>query len=334
MVRFREATKSYPDGTVALRSVSLEVPRGQFCVVLGPSGAGKSTLLRAVNGLTTLSSGAVEVDGTEVAPGTLRLVRSKVGMIHQQFGLVGRATVLDNVLAGALRDLSTPRALFKLFPESHRRKACALLDDLGLREDVLYRRASELSGGQQQRVAIARAFILDPAVVLADEPVASLDVAMSETILRLLRDMSAKRGTTVLCSLHQVDLAREFADRIVAMRDGSVVADGPPAAIDAAASLRIYSRAPPPPAAAEPQGARSVRSESSVGSGWPPAEWALRQPFGRTTIALTVLCAILLAISARATDVPRIFSYTGEWIAASLGLKAESQIGKGLGHYA
>src|ERR1700730_9208126 len=176
MLRCRDATKRFPDGTVALRGVTLEVPRGQFCVILGSSGAGKSTLLRAVNGLVPLTSGTIEVDGTVVGPKTLSAVRSKLGMVHQSFGLVGRATVLENVLGGALREVSTPRAMFGLFPERHRRKACALLDDLGLAEAHFHRRAGDLAGGQQQRVAIARAFILAPAVVLADEPVASLDM--------------------------------------------------------------------------------------------------------------------------------------------------------------
>jgi phosphonate transport system ATP-binding protein len=243
MVRWRDVTRGYPDGTVALRGVTLEVPRGQFCVVLGSSGAGKSTLLRMVIGLVTPSSGTVEVDGMVVQRSTLASVRAKVAMVHQSFSLVGRATVLDNVLDGALREVSTMRAMFGVFPAAYRRKACALLDDLGLEEGHLYRRASELSGGQQQRVAIARAFLLDPSVVLADEPVASLDMAMSQTILGLLRETSARRGVTVVCSLHQVDLAKQFADRIVAMRGGEVIADGPPADLDAAALARIYASA-------------------------------------------------------------------------------------------
>jgi phosphonate transport system ATP-binding protein len=243
MVRWRDVSRGYPDGTVALREVTLDVPRGQFCVVLGSSGAGKSTLLRTVIGLVTPSSGTVEVDGTVVERSTLASVRSKVAMVHQSFSLVGRATVLDNVLDGALREVSTLRAMFGVFPATYRRKACTLLDDLGLEEGHLYRRASELSGGQQQRVAIARAFLLDPSVVLADEPVASLDMAMSETILGLLRETSARRGVTVVCSLHQVELAKQFADRIVAMRGGEVIADGPPAGLDAAALARIYASA-------------------------------------------------------------------------------------------
>jgi phosphonate transport system ATP-binding protein len=242
MVRWRDATKTFPDGTVALRAVTLDVPKGQFCVILGSSGAGKTTLLRTVNGLVTLNAGSVEVDGTTVTPRTLGEARQKVAMVHQSFGLVGRATVLENVLDGALSRISTFRAMLGLFPERHRRKACALMQDLGLDEGHLYRRASALSGGQQQRVAIARAFILDPAVVLADEPVASLDMTMSQTILGLLRDTSARRGTTVLCSLHQVDLAKQFADRIVAMRAGGVIADGAPGDVDDAALGRIYSQ--------------------------------------------------------------------------------------------
>jgi phosphonate transport system ATP-binding protein len=241
MVRWRDVTRGYPDGTFALRRVTLEVPRGQFCVVLGSSGAGKTTLLKTVIGLVVPGQGTVEVDGIAVSPATLAAVRAKVAMVHQSLSLVGRATVLDNVLDGALREVSTLRALFGVFPERYRRKACTLLDDLGLEETHLYRRASELSGGQQQRVAIARAFLLDPAVVLADEPVASLDMAMSRTILGLLRQTSARRGATVLCSLHQIDLAKEFADRIVAMRGGEIIADGRPAELDEAALARIYA---------------------------------------------------------------------------------------------
>jgi phosphonate transport system ATP-binding protein len=242
MLRWRDATKGFPDGTVALRGVTLEVPRGQVCVVLGSSGAGKTTLLRTVNGLAPLTAGTVAVDGVPVGPKTIASVRARVAMIHQSFGLVGRASVLANVLDGALREVSTLRALLGLYPERYRRRACALLDDLGLEEGHLYRRAAELSGGQQQRVAIARAFILDPAVVLADEPVASLDVENSRAIVNLLLETSARRGATVVCCLHQVDLARQFADRIVAMRGGEVVADGSPAELTDDVLDRVYVR--------------------------------------------------------------------------------------------
>jgi phosphonate transport system permease protein len=338
MLCCRDATKRYADGTVALGGVTLEVPRGQFCVILGSSGAGKSTLLRAANGLVTLTSGTIEVDGTLVAPQTLGLVRSKVGMVHQQFGLVGRGTVLDNVLGGALSKVSTIPSIFGIFPERYRRKACSLLDDLGLDESQLYRRASQLSGGQQQRVAIARAFILDPAVVLADEPVASLDVEMSRTILRLLRDTSARRGATVLCSLHQVGLAKEFADRIVAMRAGKVIADGSPSDLDEAALERVYSISPR-------GGATTGSSEPLATNGAPlseadtrarhkpPEEWTLRQPITTRAIAIALLASVLLGVSAGRTEIPRIIFLTAQWVAAGLGLREHSEIGKGLGRF-
>jgi phosphonate transport system ATP-binding protein len=253
MLCFREVSKAFPGAVVALERVTLDVPRGQFCVVLGSSGAGKSSLLRTVNGLSPPTSGTVEVDGVVVTEATFGQVRREMAMIHQDFCLSGRLSVLTNVLAGALTQVSTGRALLNLFPNRLQRKACELLADVGLGEEHLYRRASDLSGGEQQRVAIARAFILDPKVVLADEPVASLDPTTSLTILELLRETSAARKTTVLCSLHQVDLARAFADRIVGMRAGSVVYDGAPAGLDPQALARIYERE----GGREPSAARS-----------------------------------------------------------------------------
>lgn len=226
MIAFQDITKRYPDGTLALQGVSLEVPAGQFCVVLGPSGSGKSTLLRLVNGMHQPTHGTLSVDGRPLTRRSLPAIQPRVAMIHQQFHLVDRLNVLDNVLSGALPTLSLPRALLKLFPTPLQRRACKLLAEVGLGEEHLSRRAMELSGGQQQRVAIARAFILSPAVVLADEPVASLDPRISEDILTLLKTASQQYGATVLCSLHQVDLARRFADRVVGMRDGHLVYDG------------------------------------------------------------------------------------------------------------
>ncbi len=242
MLTFRDVGKRFPDGTEALRHVTLRVPRGQFCVIVGPSGAGKSTLLRTVNGLVTPTSGELVVADVPVTPRTLRAVRRSVAMIHQQFHLSPRLSVANNVLAGALPIVSTPRALLYLFPMALRRRACALVARVGLGEEHLRRRASQLSGGQQQRVGIARAFMLEPPLVLADEPVASLDPATSRDILGLLREASKERGTTVLCSLHQVDLARAFADRVVGMHAGQIVYDGPPADLDEAALGLIYGR--------------------------------------------------------------------------------------------
>ncbi len=229
MIRFDSLGKTWPDGTRALTEVTLTVPRGQFCVVLGPSGAGKSTLLRAVNGLMKPTQGRVFIDGTEFTHVTRQELRRRVAMVHQHFNLSPRMSVAGNVLAGLLPAVSTPRALLAWFKPEHRRKACAMLERVGLAPEHLKRRAGDLSGGQQQRVGVARAFMLDPEVVLADEPVASLDPKIARDILGLIRDAARERNATVICTLHQVELAREFADRIVGMRDGRVVFDGTPA---------------------------------------------------------------------------------------------------------
>ncbi|ABM97197.1 phosphonate ABC transporter ATP-binding protein [Methylibium petroleiphilum] len=243
MIEFQHLGKTWPDGTRALSDVSLQVPRGQFCVVLGPSGAGKSTLLRAVNGLMRPTEGRLTIDGIEFNADTERALRQRVAMIHQHFNLTLRMSVAGNVLSGLLPVVSTGRALLGWFTPEHRRKACALLERVGLDPRHLRRRAGELSGGQQQRVGIARAFMLDPEVVLADEPVASLDPKISRDILALVREAARERNTTVLCSLHQVDLAREFGDRIVGMRDGRVVFDGTPAEFSDERVQQLYAGA-------------------------------------------------------------------------------------------
>ncbi|MEZ5664575.1 MAG: phosphonate ABC transporter ATP-binding protein [Burkholderiaceae bacterium] len=240
MLNFESIAMRYADGTRALDGLSLAVPAGQFCVVLGSSGAGKSTLLRMVNGLVQPTRGSIRVAGVQIGPDTLARVRPRIGMIHQHFNLVQRASVAVNVLSGALPALSVPRAMLGLFPQALRTKACMLVESVGLQEAHLNRRVSELSGGQQQRVGIARAFMLDPALVLADEPVASLDPRTSQDVLALLRRQASERGATVLCSLHQIDLACAFADRIVALREGQVVFDGAPAGFDPRVFESIY----------------------------------------------------------------------------------------------
>jgi phosphonate transport system ATP-binding protein len=239
-LEFRNIGVEFADGTHALRDVSLNVPRGQFCVVLGPSGAGKSTLLRLVNGLVSKTSGRIDIDGTELTARSLRTLRPRMAMIHQQFNLVTRATVAANVLSGAAPAVSTWRVLAQWYPKLFRDKACELLADVGLEPKHLQRRVSTLSGGQQQRVGIARAFMLDPIVMLADEPVASLDPRISRETLELLKRESRLRQTTVLCSLHQIDLAREFGDRIVALRQGAVAFDGLPSAFTDSVIERVY----------------------------------------------------------------------------------------------
>jgi phosphonate transport system ATP-binding protein len=240
MINFNSLSKTWLDGTKALSNVTLSVPRGQFCVVLGPSGAGKSTLLRGVNGLLRPSTGSVSIDGAVISSTNEPELRKRVATIHQHFNLTGRMSVAANVLAGVLPAVSTMRALSGWFSPEHRLKACRLLKQVGLAPVHLHRRAQELSGGQQQRVGIARAFMLDPEVVLADEPVASLDPKISRDILTLIRDAARQRGATVLCSLHQIDLAREFADRIIGMRDGRIVFDGTPEELSDARVEALY----------------------------------------------------------------------------------------------
>lgn len=237
---FRDLRKVYPDGVAALDGVSADVRRGEFCVVLGPSGSGKSTLLRVVNGLTDLTSGAMTLGDTALSPKTLRGIRRRVAMVHQQFNLVERASVASNVLSGAVAEVPSWRALLGWYPDHLRDRACEVVARVGLDEIHLPRRASALSGGQQQRVGIARALLLRPEVILADEPVASLDPAISREVLGLLREAAREQGATVLCSLHQTDLAREFADRIIGMRKGRVVFDGAPHLFDAGAEEELY----------------------------------------------------------------------------------------------
>ncbi|MDC1208364.1 phosphonate ABC transporter ATP-binding protein [Litorivicinus sp.] len=225
MIRFDNVSKSYPDGTVALNGLTFDVPKGQFCVLLGHSGAGKSTILRLVNGLVSASDGDIIVDDEKITPKSLQSVRRKVAMIHQEFNLSSRSTVATNVMTGALVDVSAIRALIGWFPAAIRKKCCDLVAMVGLKEEHLTRRASALSGGQQQRVGIARSLMLDPLVILADEPIASLDPSASRDVLSHLRSITRRNDCTVLCCLHQVEFAREYADRIVGIEGGKVVFD-------------------------------------------------------------------------------------------------------------
>lgn len=240
MIRFENITHSFQEGTKAVSCVSLQIEKGEFCVLLGPSGAGKSTLMNMVNGIVKPSEGRVSLNGTVLTRKNRVLVQRQVGMVHQQLNLVPRLSVLHNVLAGVLPEVGFLRCLFKVFPANLQRRACQLLSEVGLEEEHLYRRVTQLSGGQQQRVAIARAFMSNPAVVLADEPVASLDPAMSKTVLNNLKSAAQLHGATVICTLHQVEYALQFADRIVALRAGQVFFDGRPQDLDEATQEQLY----------------------------------------------------------------------------------------------
>ncbi len=239
---FNNICKKFPDGASALEGVSATINKGEFCVILGQSGSGKSTLLRAINGLTVLSSGELILDSEPLTPSSLRSIRRRVAMVHQHFNLVERASVASNVLIGAVAEVSMWRAMLGWYPTHLRNRACQVIERVGLDESHLKRRASALSGGQQQRVGIARALILSPEIILADEPVASLDPAISREILSLIRTAALEQNATVLCSLHQIDLAREYADRIIGLRKGRIIFDGPAANFDAKAEAALYGK--------------------------------------------------------------------------------------------
>lgn len=238
---FKRVEKRFGNGFQALKGVSAEIASGSFTVVLGPSGAGKSTLLRLVNGLETPSRGEIAFDGADVQRSDLRRVRGEVGMVFQHFNLVHRLSVMSNVLVGRLRHRSWLGSLFYLFRRSDMEIAREALERVGL-TDKCWDRADRLSGGQQQRVGIARALAQQPKVILADEPVASLDPVTSEEILQLLREICRRDGITLLVNLHQVDLAKRFADRIIGLNAGRVVFDGTPEQLDRAAMSHIYQR--------------------------------------------------------------------------------------------
>ena len=243
VVRAVDLTKSYPPDVRALAGVSLTVRGGEFVAVLGPSGAGKTTLFRCLTGLTRADAGSVFVNGRDLGRARgrdLRRARHGVALIFQQFNLIRRLTAMQNVLVGRLAQAPTWRVLLRRFDRRDRQLALRCLDTVGL-VDRAWARADQLSGGQQQRVAIARALAQQATVILADEPVASLDPESAVTVLESLRSV-AQRGVAVIASLHQVHLARDYADRIVALRAGAVVEDAPAARVDARTLEQIYDR--------------------------------------------------------------------------------------------
>jgi phosphonate transport system ATP-binding protein len=243
-IRVERLTKRYGDSVTALADVSFSIEPGEFVAVLGPSGAGKTTLFRCLTGLTRPDGGSVIVRGRDICAirgRQLRAARQDVALIFQQFNLVRRLTALHNVLAGRLARLPTWRVVLRRFARPDRQRALACLDAVGLL-DRAYARADELSGGQQQRVAIARALAQEATVVLADEPVASLDPESAAVVLDTLR-VVARTGVAVVASLHQVHLAATYADRIIALRAGRVVENAPVGRLDARAFEQIYARA-------------------------------------------------------------------------------------------
>jgi phosphonate transport system ATP-binding protein len=235
-------TKRYPTGDLALDHVDLAVPPGQVMALIGPSGAGKSTLIRCVNRLVEPTAGKVVLDGEELTGlgrGSLRRARRRMGMIFQEYALVERLSVMENVLSGRLGYTGFWASWFRRFPRRDIENAFRLLDRVGLAH-MADKRADALSGGQRQRVGILRALMQEPALLLVDEPTASLDPKTSRQIMRLLVELCEERGLAAIVNIHDVALAQEFARRVVGLRAGRIVFDGPPSLLDAAALTSIY----------------------------------------------------------------------------------------------
>ena len=244
MLRVEHLTKIYPNGTVGLKDATFQVEDGEFLAVIGLSGSGKSTLLRCINRLIEPTAGKViwnDIDITAAPASELRNIRRQIGMVFQQFNLVKRSSVLMNVLSGRLGYVSPYHSLFNYFSPEDQRRAMDNLAHIGM-TDKAYMRADSLSGGQQQRVGIARALMQEPKLILADEPVASLDPVLAHSILKYLEQMNKELKITVLCSLHFLDLVHRYATRAIALKDGQVVFQGLPKEIDDAQFKSIYGQ--------------------------------------------------------------------------------------------
>ena len=242
ILQLKNLEKTYGNGVRALKGVSFDVKEGEFLVIIGLSGSGKSTLLRCVNRLHDPTGGQIIYRGKDIANvrgSEVRGIRQKIGMIFQHFNLIERHSVLRNVLTGRLSYTSTLLSLFGLFKQEDQDNAMKYLNLVGIKNKA-YIRADQLSGGQQQRVAIARALTQNPDVLLADEPVASLDPATCHTVMDYLRKVNRELGLTVICNLHFLSLVRQYADRVVALKDGQLVYEGSPEHIDEAWFEKIY----------------------------------------------------------------------------------------------
>ena len=242
MLRLENVLKRYKTGDVALNGVSLEIPDGQVIALIGPSGAGKSTLIRCVNRLVTPTEGKIFLGDTELtalSSGALRKARRRMGMIFQEYALVERLTVMENVLSGRLGYVGFWASWFRKFPKKDVHEAYRLLDRVGLMH-MADKRADELSGGQRQRVGICRALIQDPELLLVDEPTASLDPKTSRQIMRLINELCAERGLAAIINIHDVQLAQMYSQRIVGLKMGEIVFDGPPDGLKPKVLTEIY----------------------------------------------------------------------------------------------
>jgi phosphonate transport system ATP-binding protein len=244
MLKVEHLTKIYDGGTKALDEVSFEVQPGEFLAIIGLSGSGKSTLLRCINRLIEPTEGTITWDGVDITAASqedLRKIRRRIGMVFQHFNLVNRSKVITNVLSGRLGYVNPALSVVNRFPKADMEKAHRQLARVGL-EDKANSRADELSGGQQQRVGVARAMMQDPEIMLADEPVASLDPVLAHSIMQYLETINQEDGVTVLCSLHFLDLVHQYADRVIALNEGKLVFEGSPAEIDDDRFKDIYGK--------------------------------------------------------------------------------------------
>lgn len=228
MIEFKDVVKIYPNGVVGLKNVSLNIKQGEFVGVIGLSGAGKSTLIRTINRIHDVSEGQVLVDGIDVMSlkgKSLRKLRRKVGMVFQSFNLVSRSSVIKNVLASKVPDIHPVLAFLGIFNKHIEMEALETLDKVGIL-DKAYTRCDQLSGGQQQRVALARTLNQNPKIILADEPVAALDPIMADVVMGDFKKINQELNITIIINIHHVDLALKYADRIIGIKDGSIVYDG------------------------------------------------------------------------------------------------------------
>ena len=239
MLQIKNLKKTFEGGTEALRGVNLKVNKGEFLSILGPSGSGKTTLLRSVNGLENIDSGEIFFDSKKVNKIYLSEVQKKTGMIFQEFNLVNNLSAINNVLTGLLNSSSKFLSMFYLFTKEQKLEALNALETVGLL-DKAYSRVDELSGGQRQRVGIARAIIKKPTLLLADEPVASLDPKAADLIMSLLKKINKEFKITVICNLHQVELAAQYSDRIVGLLEGTVMFDKLASNINKTSISQIY----------------------------------------------------------------------------------------------
>ena len=240
MLEINNLKKTFENGSPALKGVDLKINKGEFVSILGPSGSGKTTLLRTINGLETSTGGEIYFDNKKVNNNNISEVQKKTGMIFQEFNIVNNLSAINNVLTGLLNSSNKFLSLFYLFSKEQKIEALRSLETVGLLEKS-HNRSDELSGGQRQRVGIARAIIKKPLLLLADEPVASLDPKSSNLILSLLKKINQEFGTTILCNLHQVDLAKKYSDRVVGLIDGKIIFDEKSANINEVYLKKIYN---------------------------------------------------------------------------------------------